>query len=288
MGYRAYRALEAVEGAIGEVVNAFTSTINARIGDELVVFTVSRRRSPISINLDRSGLGGVSLDKVVGAGDPVVKLGNTARMGSLEVDIGEATLYFNTLKMALDSAPRFGVLFGPLRIFRRGLAVVIELLEDVIEEPVSSAAERSLHHAMDKLATGMSVACSPHAVRFSDMLGLGQGFTPSSDDFILGFAAAWNAFSEMTGRLQPITPGLLTYGRTNWVSYKLLESAARLDLLEPLDSLLYELLIKGSPGSALLHALDVAGVGHSSGIYILKGLLAGLETASACAQKYYA
>ncbi len=280
IGYLAYKLLEGSHGAVGEVVNAFASTVNARIGGELVILTFSKHRSPISINLAYPRQGR-DLDRLVKAGDPVIRKENTIIAGNLKISLEEATLYFNSLKTTIDQALSTGTMSSALLVFQRDLAMVLELLEEVTEEVIGEA-RQSIQYAINRLVKSIAETCSPQFIDPSSLLGLGQGFTPSSDDFLLGFIAAWNSFSKITRELYPILPSFLVNGRTHWVSRKLLENATRLNLLEPLDELLYDLIVRNSPSSALNQALDIASIGHSSGIYILKGLLDGLRSAIAC------
>ena len=277
IGYKAHALVESCEGSLGVVVNAFTSTINLRVGDELVVVTTSKHKSPISINIEAPDYS-LNLESLVSVGESPKCGGGYLAFNRLRIELSKAHIYYNYLRTALTGADYS----SSTRIaeFRRKLAIIIDIMEDLVEEPLDETSAK-IEHIISRLRTHMAHSCNPQIVDFSELMGVGQGFTPSSDDLILGFTAAWNSVAAHIGKLCPLAAERLQ-GNTSWVSYKLVENATRLDLLEPIDSLLYNLVIRGNPDKALDYCIDLAGLGHSSGVYILKGILAGLDAALEC------
>jgi hypothetical protein len=279
VGYKAYTLLAECKGFPGEAVTVFDSTVNVKAGDELVVVTTSVHKSPISVNIEAPGH---SLKRHVRPGEAARCEGDRLVLGRLRVRLSGAQLYLNSLK-SVRASTGYALLSGSASL-RRILESLVDLLEDHVREPLRGSGA-VVGEAARAVSLSVRLSCNPHEVDFSRYLGIGQGFTPSSDDFVLGFTASWNAVAALLGALNPIPPSVFVGGGTNWVSYKLVENAAKLYLLEPLDSLLYSLLFGGSLEEAVDRAIDLAGVGHSSGLYILKGALAGLGAAVDCLRR---
>jgi hypothetical protein len=116
------------------------------------------------------------------------------------------------------------------------------------------------------------------------LAGLGPGLTPSGDDYLAGFAAAWALASESLGRDGRLTaavldslwvgaaPGASELGRA-WIAH-----AVRGEVAEPLGRFLTTLL---GPESAALHATvrGVLGLGATSGADWMAGALAATDAA---------
>jgi hypothetical protein len=118
--------------------------------------------------------------------------------------------------------------------------------------------------------------------RASDLVGLGNGLTPSGDDFLgglfFGLQALNRLFPTEVGwdpeRVQD-TLARIT-GLTNLISSTILNDLAAGQGPKPLHDLVHLLVTPASPESILVAARALVSIGHSTGWDLLTGLLAGL------------
>jgi hypothetical protein len=108
------------------------------------------------------------------------------------------------------------------------------------------------------------------------MSGLGEGLTPTGDDFLMGAFLAYhlvNPHGQKTDFLTDVVNALV--GRTNILSTSFVECAARGEAALPWH-MLVEALEHGSP-QVLINACDrIIAIGHSSGADALAGFVASL------------
>jgi hypothetical protein len=116
---------------------------------------------------------------------------------------------------------------------------------------------------------------SEFAAAASKIIGLGPGFTPSGDDFLLGFLFIYNSLSPAIVR----TPIYLEFKqleeRTNWISAKLVDYAQRLQVDDQLAR-----VIQSMSNAHVDTVTALEGViprGHTSGIDIAAGAVLGLS-----------
>jgi hypothetical protein len=119
----------------------------------------------------------------------------------------------------------------------------------------------------------------------SDLVGLGEGLTPSGDDFLGGLLFCLNRLRQAYPRELDIAGDYSSFieqskTRTNRISYALLKDNARGHGLEPLENFASALL-GGDPDDSLqLIAELLINVGHSTGWDMLTGFLVGLTATS--------
>ena len=116
--------------------------------------------------------------------------------------------------------------------------------------------------------------------RFKDaafrIVGLGSGFTPSGDDALGGFLAAYNSLAPTIGRSRISLPFVSLETKTSWISAKLLDYMQRLIL----DDQICRVIDSAAEGSedALVLALEtLLPRGHTSGIDISAGVVLALS-----------
>jgi Protein of unknown function (DUF2877) len=116
----------------------------------------------------------------------------------------------------------------------------------------------------------------------SDLAGLGPGLTPSGDDLLTGFVAAWTLIGEALGRDrlagERVTAAIAT-GAARGASplgRAWLEHACRGELLEPMTRLLAAFLAP-EPGDLDAAARDALAVGAASGTDWMVGFLLAVE-----------
>lgn len=106
----------------------------------------------------------------------------------------------------------------------------------------------------------------------SELAGLGQGLTPSGDDFLCGIMAALRSLSDTA---RTVSDALLdgAKGRTTTLSFAFLEAAAQGHVTVPWKALLIALPDEPSPDALADLVAAVTQPGHSSGADMLAGFL---------------
>jgi hypothetical protein len=101
------------------------------------------------------------------------------------------------------------------------------------------------------------------------LIGLGNGFTPSGDDFLVGFLFCLN--QSLLCRGWP-TMNVKLIGNTNWVSKKFLQYSQAGYVIEPVEKFVDSLFAQED--EVVISALtDLMRIGHSSGIDTSVGVL---------------
>lgn len=119
----------------------------------------------------------------------------------------------------------------------------------------------------------------------SELIGLGEGLTPSGDDFLGGLFFCLNRLWQAYPHELDITSDYSLFieqnrTRTNLVSFTLLKDNARGYGLEPLEKFASTLL-QGDPDDTLQsNAETLVNIGHSTGWDMLTGFLVGLSATS--------
>jgi len=108
------------------------------------------------------------------------------------------------------------------------------------------------------------------------IVGLGSGFTPSGDDALGGFLAAYNSFAKSIGRAPILFDFALLQGKTNWISAKLLDYMQRLILDEQMRQMIDSATI-GGEDAPILALETLLPRGHTSGIDISAGAILALS-----------
>jgi hypothetical protein len=114
------------------------------------------------------------------------------------------------------------------------------------------------------------------------LIGLGEGLTPSGDDFLGGLLFARHLLSCSYPHLLYLELSNLTewidanQPRTNLISFVLLKDNAAGYALDPLNRLGIALLTNQTVENANFAASDLLSVGHSTGWSLLTGFLVGM------------
>lgn len=113
------------------------------------------------------------------------------------------------------------------------------------------------------------------------LIGLGEGLTPSGDDFMGGLLFCASNIQRLYPGLIDLDSGRLTVflesakRRTNLISFTLLKDLAGGQAVEPLHELVHSILSK-QPPEGIHPASRLTRIGHSTGWDLLTGVLAGL------------
>ena len=97
--------------------------------------------------------------------------------------------------------------------------------------------------------------------QLSGIVGLGNGFTPSGDDFIVGFLFCLNRILLCTNHKDA---KFVIMGNTNWASKKFIDYSQNDIVIEPLE-MFVNFLLSGE-NETKFPLMDLIQVGKSSGI----------------------
>ena len=118
-----------------------------------------------------------------------------------------------------------------------------------------------------------------------DIVGVGEGLTPAGDDVIVGVLAALDLLSACSASARQQRGECIAAligqaeGRTTRLATQLIESACEGEYAEPLRDLLHGMAASPLDAASLVAAArSVAALGHDSGVSLLRGLIAGIDS----------
>lgn len=152
----------------------------------------------------------------------------------------------------------------------QGIAPVLAAL-NTPEPPVLSPLHRRIYNALIPIHAHRPLSHASIAQMASQLIGLGEGLTPSGDDLLVGFLAVLHIAGQ-TSLIQPLTALIEPYLiNTPDLSGAFLRYALEGHFAEPLVQLVRALYDASSPDWPD-HAANLARVGHSSGVDAMVGI----------------
>ena len=162
------------------------------------------------------------------------------------------------------------------------LAAKMSVFQEVIVSHLNS--QEAVDRRIDKLANSIKSADPRQIKRALDfIIGLGDGLTPAGDDVLLGLLCFISSMpsgirSEHFNKFLETFTQLIGHYRdsTTFISYSFLKYGLEGRFVEPLSDLCVAVLSNGRDGlgKSLERSL---GIGASSGINMLKGVIMGLD-----------
>jgi len=274
IGSLVIRALSSVDSAIaGEVVNTFSNSFYLKTANGELVFVTNRPlRSPITINLDST----LNLEHVAKPLEPVyVREKEILIGGEAFIDLSRALSY----QAPSNSADELHLEFAEIERGLRAVAFLLGIIDTTqsVLDPHGFA-----HEGMVDFASGgvIPLRRSSTEARLREaalkIVGLGSGFTPSGDDALGGFLAAYNSFAKTIGRAPILFDFPLLQGKTSWISAKLLDYMQRLILDEQMRQMI-DSTTRGDEDGLVLALETLLPRGHTSGIDISAGAVLALS-----------
>lgn len=137
----------------------------------------------------------------------------------------------------------------------------------------------------------IAIACLSHDfpkifARAGDLVGLGEGLTPSGDDFVGGLLFCINKLQRLYPDFSPVEfPDPVDFVEskkscTHLISFTILRDHALGHSVESLHQFMDTLLTRRSPGRMCSILTDLIQMGHSTGWDMLAGVLTGLQLVS--------
>jgi len=258
------------ESTVGQVIATFPNSFYVKTREDQLLFITNRSlRSPITINVAYSGS---FTDKVKPL--ELVYL-HDGRLCTSNLSIKFTNTPAEEEKVRSDSDPHYPKLTAA--------SMLLSTILNVIENGGSVLDQNQLM-VHDSIGDFVKHGILPlrnkeipyeFAAAASKIIGLGPGFTPSGDDFLLGFLVVYNSLSPAIAR----TPIYLEFeqlsGRTNWISAKLVDYAQHLQVDDQLLHVIQSMSDQYADTVTALEALIPRG--HTSGIDISTGGVLGLS-----------
>ena len=260
-------------GITAHVVNTFSNSFYLRtLNGELVFVTNRRLQSPITINLDSA----LNLEHIAKPLEPVYVREKEIRIGEdAFIDLSRALSY----QAPSNPADELGLQSAEIGKALRAIAFLLGIIDtsQSVLDPHCLAHEGMVDFVSDGV---IPVRRSRTEARLSEaalrIVGLGSGFTPSGDDALGGFLAAYNSFAKSIGRAPILFDFALLQGKTNWISAKLLDYMQRLILDEQMRQMIDSATI-GGEDAPILALETLLPRGHTSGIDISAGAILALS-----------
>jgi hypothetical protein len=276
IGWFANKVIKKEKRAIVQYI--FENTFYLNYGNDMVVVTRKNYPSSITIILS-SDKQGKPFNNILRIGGEAYTSKNTIRIGSLTINIDRPEIYrprnlpdpdAESLKVAKE-------IFGkPLK------AILILYSCTPVKNPLFKTLE--FKKFIDEVVYPFSrrqtdVIHDPEKYRI--LLGVGEGFTPSGDDFLLGFIVTINLFDKLLSIRKIRLDEKLLLNSTAWVSAMYLKYTQLGIYDERIENFLSALL-EGDENMAIDTLISIIERGHISGLDISLGIITGL----ACILEY--
>lgn len=251
----------------------FSNTLYIEAGGDMGIITRKGNRSPITINIPQdSPL--TSFHQYVKIGDKIEASESRIRFGELEIDLKNADYYtqpkIDRIKNIDDTLEK---------IYLKGLNFVI-LLYSTSPTNLSLLELGKFKEFLEKLVYPLSrgdLEVVKNSENYRLLLGTGEGFTPSGDDFLLGFISILNIFDERFQIPRIILEDEILFKHTTWVSAMFLKYAQQENYDENVHQVLNTMSSRDEAGFVDF-LLQLARRGHTSGLDISLGILTGLAS----------
>jgi len=276
-------------GGTGEVHSVFSRTFNILLSGRLIGILSEREAlNPISVRSDIPP--NVKMLGLVKKGMPVVIVGNSIKVGEVELDFQDVSVWVPQTRV---NSIRKEEVSKNLRIVKRIVTNVrksggfVQLLRNIdglsVESPDTPGLSHLCREAKPKIVSLISKIKNMEdvEVEISGLVGLGSGLTPSGDDFLCGFAASivWTVRSGSGNEniLGKIEKAIKKHSRaTNLLSSQLLEHALRGEVDERVERFLKAMFGESDENLRFLTE-QVVRIGETSGVDMLLGLMLGME-----------
>jgi len=266
------------ESTIGQVIATFPNSFYVKTRTDQLLFITNRSlRSPITVNVEDSG----SFTDMIKPLDIVCI--HDGRLCSPNLSIELANISPEDEKTVLDNDVHCSKLTEASTL----LSTILQIIENagsvldpnrpLLHESIGDFVKRAIIPLRNREFHLEFTAAA------SKIIGLGPGFTPSGDDFLLGFLFIYNSLSRNITRIPICLDFTLLAARTNWISAKLLDYAQHLQVD---DQLLWLFRSMSDEHADTVKAVEtLIPRGHTSGIDIATGVVFGMTIACDIALK---
>ncbi len=236
---------------IGETVKVFESTVYLKTGhDDLICLTSKDVKAPMNLNLNVP-INFLELDCI---NKKAIRTLNGLKLETIGFDTKNSKIHPLTKDHEIEAGLRNRILFSvdEINLFDTAGSILDNnspFFND-LSVSITTISESTQKHELNKLSD-----------QLSSIVGLGNGFTPSGDDFIVGFLFCLNRILSCTNHKDT---KFVIMGNTNWASKKFIGYSQNGIVIEPLE-LFVNFLLSGE-NKTKFPLMDLIQVGKSSGI----------------------
>jgi hypothetical protein len=236
---------------IGETVKVFENTVYLKTGhDDLICLTSKDVKAPMNLNLNTP----VDFLKLDCVSKKVIRTPTGLKLETIVFDTKNSKIYPITKNHEIKNGLQNRVLFSVDEInLLDTLGSILDNHSPFFNElsySIRSISESTQKRDLMKLSN-----------QLSGIVGLGNGFTPSGDDFIVGFLFCLNRILSSSNHKHG---KFVIMGNTNWASKKFIDYSQNGIVIEPLEVFVNFLLSGENEIKSSL--MDLIQVGKSSGI----------------------
>ena len=236
---------------IGETVKVFENTVYLKTGhDDLICLTSKDVKAPMNLNLNTP----VDFLKLDCISKKAIRTPTGLKLETIVFDTKNSKIYPTTKDYKMKNGLQNRVLFSIDEInLLDTLGSILDNHSPFFNElsySIRSISESTQKRDLMKLSN-----------QLSGIVGLGNGFTPSGDDFIVGFLFCLNRILSCINHKDT---KFVIMGNTNWASKKFIGYSQNGIVIEPLE-LFVNFLLSGE-NKTKFPLMDLIQVGKSSGI----------------------
>ena len=236
---------------IGETVKVFENTVYLKTGhDDLICLTSKDVKAPMNLNLNTP----VDFLKLDCISKKVIRTPTGLKLETIVFDTKNSKIYPTTKDYKMKNGLQNRILFVVDEInLLDTLGSILDNHSPFFNElsySIRSISESTQKRDLMKLSN-----------QLSGIVGLGNGFTPSGDDFIVGFLFCLNRILSSSNHKHG---KFVIMGNTNWASKKFIDYSQNGIVIEPLEVFVNFLLSGENEIKSSL--MDLIQVGKSSGI----------------------
>jgi len=236
---------------IGETVKVFENTVYLKTGhDDLICLTSKDVKAPMNLNLNTP----VDFLKLDCISKKAIRTPTGLKLETIVFDTKNSKIYPITKNHEIKNGLQNRVLFSVDEInLLDTLGSILDNHSPFFNElsySIRSISESTQKRDLMKLSN-----------QLSGIVGLGNGFTPSGDDFIVGFLFCLNRILSSSNHKHG---KFVIMGNTNWASKKFIDYSQSGIVIEPLEVFVNFLLSGENEIKSSL--MDLIQVGKSSGI----------------------
>ena len=236
---------------IGETVKVFENTVYLKTrNDDLICLTSKDVKAPMNLNLNTP----VDFLKLDCISKKAIRTPTGLKLETIVFDTKNSKIYLTTKDYEMKNGLRNRILFSVDEInILDTLGSILDNHSPFFNElsySIRSISESTQKRDLMKLSN-----------QLSGIVGLGNGFTPSGDDFIVGFLFCLNRILLCTNHKDA---KFVIMGNTNWASKKFIDYSQNDIVIEPLE-MFVNFLLSGE-NETKFPLMDLIQVGKSSGI----------------------
>ena len=236
---------------IGETVKVFENTVYLKTGhDDLICLTSKDVKAPMNLNLNTP----VDFLKLDCVSKKVIRTPTGLKLKTIVFDTKNSKIYPTTKDYKMKNGLQNRILFVVDEInLLDTLGSILDNHSPFFNElsyAIRTISESTQKRDLMKLSN-----------QLSSIVGLGNGFTPSGDDFIVGFLFCLNRILSSSNHKHG---KFVIMGNTNWASKKFIDYSQNGIVIEPLEVFVNFLLSGENEIKSSL--MDLIQVGKSSGI----------------------